>query len=128
MRRKALFLYPRKEDFMEIKINKEIKEFKETMFFGLSLRQCIFTLLAIVTAVALYLLLQPLGSEPASWGAIIGAVPWALFGYGKYNSMRIEKVIVAWWRTKVRMPLKLTYKSTNLYQELLNQPKERKSK
>lgn len=31
---------------MEIKINKEIKEYNETMFFGLSVRQFIFAILA----------------------------------------------------------------------------------
>ena len=31
---------------MEIKINKEIKEYNETMFFGLSVRQFIFALIA----------------------------------------------------------------------------------
>ena len=31
---------------MEIKINKEIKDFNETMFFGLSVRQFIFAILA----------------------------------------------------------------------------------
>lgn len=37
---------------MEIKINKEIKEYTETMFFGLSVRQFIFALLACGAAVA----------------------------------------------------------------------------
>ena len=36
---------------MEIKINKEIKEFNETMFFGLSVRQFFFALLACAAAV-----------------------------------------------------------------------------
>ena len=34
---------------MEIKINKEIKDFNETMFFGLSVRQFIFAILALIT-------------------------------------------------------------------------------
>lgn len=39
---------------MEIKINKEIKEYTETMFFGLSVRQFIFALLACGAAVGIY--------------------------------------------------------------------------
>ena len=31
---------------MEIKINREIRDYKENIFFGLSLRQLIFSLLA----------------------------------------------------------------------------------
>ena len=39
---------------MEIKINKEIKEYNETMFFGLSVRQFIFAILACGAAVGIY--------------------------------------------------------------------------
>ena len=39
---------------MEIKINKELKEYTETMFFGLSVRQFIFALLACGEAVGIY--------------------------------------------------------------------------
>ena len=40
---------------MEIKINREIREYKENMFFGLSLRQLIFSLLACGVAEGIYL-------------------------------------------------------------------------
>ena len=39
---------------MEIKINKEIKEYNETVFFGLSVRQFVFSILACGAAVAIY--------------------------------------------------------------------------
>ena len=39
---------------MEIKINKEINEYNETMFFGLSVRQFIFAILACGAAVGIY--------------------------------------------------------------------------
>ena len=39
---------------MEIKINQEIKEYNETMFFGLSVRQFIFAILACASAVGIY--------------------------------------------------------------------------
>ena len=44
---------------MEVKINKEIRNYTESMFFGLSLRQFIFSVLACGVAVALYFLLRP---------------------------------------------------------------------
>ena len=44
---------------MEVKINREIRNYTESMFFGLSLRQCIFSLLAVAVAVGLYFLLKP---------------------------------------------------------------------
>lgn len=44
---------------MEVKINKEIRNYTESMFFGLSMRQFIFSVLACGVAVALYFLLRP---------------------------------------------------------------------
>ena len=53
---------------MEIKINKEIKEYNETIFFGLSARQFIFSVLACLAAVGIYFLLKPyLDTETLSW-------------------------------------------------------------
>ena len=42
---------------MEVKINKEIRNYTESMFFGLSMRQFIFSVLAIAVAVVLYFVL-----------------------------------------------------------------------
>lgn len=39
---------------MEVKVNREIREYYESVFFGLNLRQLIFSLLAIGAAVGLY--------------------------------------------------------------------------
>lgn len=36
-------------------MNKEIQEFQESFFFGLSMRQCFFSVLAIAAAVGVYL-------------------------------------------------------------------------
>ena len=41
---------------MEVKINKEIREYTEGIFLGLSLRQCLFSFLACVMAVIFYFL------------------------------------------------------------------------
>ena len=35
---------------MEVKINREIRNYTESVFFGLSLRQCVFSLLAVGVA------------------------------------------------------------------------------
>lgn len=44
---------------MEVKINREIRNYTESMFFGLSLRQFIFSVLALGVAVLLYFVLKP---------------------------------------------------------------------
>ena len=56
---------------MEVKINREIRNYTESMFFGLSLRQFIFSVLACGVAVGLYFLLRPyVGTETVSWVCI----------------------------------------------------------
>ena len=40
----------------EIKINKEIRDYTESIFFGLSLRQSIFSIIACIIACGLYFL------------------------------------------------------------------------
>ena len=63
---------------MEVKINREIRNYTESMFFGLSMRQFFFSVLALMIAVGLYFLLKPyVGTETVSWMCILGAAPFA---------------------------------------------------
>ena len=61
---------------MEVKINKEIRNYTEAIFFGLSLRQFIFSGLACGIAVGLYFLLHPyMSMETVSWILCTGSCP-----------------------------------------------------
>ena len=105
---------------MEVRINKEIRNYTESMFFGLSLRQFAFSVLAIGTAVALYFLLKPvLGTETLSWLCILGAAPFGAVGFIKYNGMTAEAFIWAWIKSEILLPKKLTFKAVNIYAELM---------
>lgn len=105
---------------MEVKINREIRNYTEAMFFGLSLRQFIFSVLACGVAVGIYFLLRPcVGTETVSWMCILGAAPFALLGFVKYNGMTAEKFMWAWIKSEVLIPKKLCFHSTNIYFELM---------
>ena len=59
---------------MEVKMNKEIRNYQESMFMGLNLRQCIFSLLAIAVVVGIYFGLgKYVGQEMTGWLCILGA-------------------------------------------------------
>ena len=61
---------------LEVKINREIRNYTESMFFGLSMRQCVFTVLAAGVAILLYFVLKPyVGTETVSWMCISGRCP-----------------------------------------------------
>ncbi len=103
---------------MEIKINKEIRDYKESVFFGLSMRQFIFSLLACGVAVLLYFLLRNhLGLETLSWICILGAIPFAVLGFVRYNGMNAEQFIIAWIKSEILMPRVLLFKPENMYYE-----------
>ncbi len=106
---------------MEVKINKDIREFSESIFFGLSMRQFIFSICACIIAVILYFTLKPfLGIETLSWVCILGAVPFAALGFIKYNGMTAEKLLLAFIKSEFLIPSRLTFKAKNIYKEMFN--------
>ena len=107
---------------MEVKINHEIREYTESMFFGLSLRQFVFSTLACGAAVILYFLLRPFfGFETLSWMCIIGAAPFAAMGFITYHGMTADQFIWAWLRSEVIEPDELIFEPANLYYEIMKE-------
>ena len=88
---------------MEIKINREIRDYHESMFMGLSLRQTLCSLLAVGAAVGLYFWLNP----------------FALLGFVSYHGMSAEKFLWVWFRSEILEPRFFCFKPTNLYYELM---------
>lgn len=105
---------------MEVKINREIRNYTESMFFGLSMRQFIFSILAVAVAVGLYFLLKPyVGTETVSWMCILGAAPFAALGFITYHGMTAEQFIWAWIRSELLEPKEIRFESSNFYYEAL---------
>ena len=105
---------------MEIKINKEIMDYKETIFWGLSLRQFVCSISSVAIAVLLYILLRNLlGRELVSWFCIMGAAPIAAAGFFSYHGMTLEKFLWAWFKSEVLLAGKRVWKSENYYYLLL---------
>ena len=106
---------------MEVKINREIRNYTESMFFGLSLRQFIFSVLALGVAVLLYFVLKPyLGTETVSWVCILGAAPFAAMGFITYHGMTAEQFLWAWLRSEFIEPRFLRSEPVNnIYYETM---------
>ena len=103
-----------------MKINKEIQSYSESMFFGLSMRQCGFSLAAMLVAVGLYFLLKPyVGTETVSWMCILGAAPFAAMGFINYHGMTAEQVLWAWFKSEILCPKRLVFKSDSYYYEAM---------
>ena len=79
---------------MEVKINREIREYSENMFFGLTMRQFFFSVLGIIAACVIYFAgRNTLGLEITTWLSVLGAMPFALIGFVKYNAMPAENAV-----------------------------------
>ena len=101
---------------MEVKINREIRDYTESLFFGLSLRQCIFSVLACGVAVGIYFGLKDiLGTETVSWMCIVGAAPFAAIGFVRYHGMSAEEFVWAYLKSEFICPKKLTMNADDLY-------------
>ena len=114
---------------MEVKINREIRDYTESMFFGLSMRQFIFSLLAVVVAIVLYFALRShFGIGTLSWICVLGAAPFAGAGFIKYNGMTCEQFAWAWFKSEIITPKELHFYPTNIYYEALRHTIEKHEK
>ena len=105
---------------IEVRINKEVRDYQESVFFGLSLRQLIFALLAVLVALGVYFSLRNIvGSGEIGWVCVLAAFPFALGGFFTYNGMTFEKFLLALIRSELLYPRKLVFRSENLYAKAL---------
>ena len=102
---------------MEVKINKEIRQYSEKIFFGLSLRQFICSALACIVAVGIYFIFKPIlnNTGTVSWLCMAGAVPFAVLGFVRYNGMTAEQFVIAWIKSEILTPKRLVFKPNNYY-------------
>lgn len=107
---------------MEVKIPKEIRDYQESVFFGLSFRQFFCSVMAVGTAVGLYFWLNPLlGTEMTGWMCIFGAAPFAACGFFRYHGMTAEQFAWAFIKSEVLYPKKLVFKSNSLYYKTMKE-------
>lgn len=105
----------------EIKINKEIRDYTESIFFGLSLRQSIFSIIACIIATGIYFLCNDkLGIEMTSWLCMLGAAPFAAIGFIRFQGMYTEDIVKTALYSFLLSSTNLINKPFDLYEELFN--------
>ena len=104
-----------------MRINKEVRDYQESLFLGLSLRQFLFALLAVIVAVGVYFgLRNVVGIGEIGWICVLAAFPFALGGFFSYNGMTLERFILAFIRSELLYPKRLVFKSDNLYAKIMD--------
>lgn len=122
---------------IEIRIPKEIKNYREKLFFGLTLRQCICAGVALLICVPLYIFGNRfLPQEMVSWLVILIAAPLMLAGFFRYNDMMFEQFAVEFFyqnftpqkRVYSYEPIYMDFRKEYLAEELAAEIEENKSK
>ena len=118
---------------LEIRVNKEIQDYKESIFMGLSMRQLFFSALAAGMAVLIYFSFKGLlGTELVSWLCIVGALPFALLGFFRYHGMNFEQFVGAFIYSEFICSGVRTYQSENYvhdaYKEVMSDVAAREKK
>ena len=98
---------------MNVRMHKDILQYKETMFMGLTMRQTVCSVLACGTAAALYFTLRDfIPTELLGWLCIIAAAPFAVLGFFRYHGMTAERLLLLWFQSKL-MPEFIIYKEVD---------------
>lgn len=104
---------------MQTRINREIRQYTESVFMGLSLRQLLCSCAAMGCATVCFFLLRGrLGTEALSWICILSAVPFAVLGFVSYNGMTAEQLIMAVVMTEIICPKRLSASADSYYMEI----------
>lgn len=116
-----LFCWKKGDKLMEVKINKEIRDYTESIMLGLSLRQSIFSILACGLACMIYFICSDiLGQEVTSWLCMLGVLPFACFGFIRFQGMYMEEIISTAFYSMLIIKAKLINKPFNLYEEIFS--------
>ena len=62
-----------------------------------------------------FLLRGRFGTETLSWMCILGASPFAVMGFVRYNGMTAEQFVWAWIKSEFLMPKRVLFLPDNLY-------------
>ena len=114
---------------MEVKINREIRNYTESMFFGLSMRQFVFAVIGVGAAVGMYFVLRPFfGTETLSWMCMLCAAPFMAMGFITYYGMTADQFALLWIRSKFIEPQKVKFECDTLYSSVLIKAKKKEKK
>ena len=104
---------------MEVKMNKEVTEYRENVFMGLSVRKVVWLVLAGIVAICVYFWAKPrFGENVTSILCMVSAVPCILMGFFRRNGLYFDRYILTVLRFYFVIPRFLYFKSENpLYEK-----------
>lgn len=84
---------------IEVRIPKEIRDYKPKFLFNLTVRQVVCLVIALAICVPLYVFgVKIINDKLLQWIIFFIAAPFMLMGFFEYNGMTFEQFIVVWFR------------------------------
>ena len=107
---------------MEIKMNKEIRDYKEKVVMGMTLRQITAAASGIVFCVYVVFHLRSISEDFAAFCCILVILPFAVLGdfLPKVNNVPFRKFLLAWVRYAFLVPKQLKFSGRNYDREIWN--------
>ena len=116
---------------MQIKTNKDVTEYEENVFIGMTMRQTVLGIAGVVIIAGSYFMTYgSMNNNLASWVAIGLGLPCFLFGFAKPHKMKLEKFLAIWFRCNFLEHRRLPFKSENKYYQacFVEEPEKRRIK
>ena len=99
----------------EVRMPKEIRAYKEKLFFNMTARQLICSSIAVLSGALIYVKGKDFfGRELSQWLVIIIGMSLGSLGFFSKNGMPIEQYVYAILKTLFIYPRKRVYKSEDL--------------
>lgn len=111
---------------INVKINKDIRDYKTKLIFNLTGRQLLFTVLGLLTGFIINSYCeQYIGSELASWLTIIVTIPLFAIGWINIQGMPAELFFKQFLMNEFIHPKKRLYQSDNVFNYIEEQKKDK---
>ncbi len=93
---------------LEVKVPKEITEYREKIMFGLSIRQLICVVIAAVVCIATYFFIRPfIGNDLAGYFVLGEAMPIMGVGFLRINGFTFERYAMLVLRHKLNRQIRV---------------------
>ena len=93
---------------MQIKSNQDVREYKEVVYFGMTLRLGVYLLCN-----------RRMSMEAVSWLCVAAAVPFGAFGFVRWHGMPFEQIIGVFIRSRLVLGRPLFFRPENPYKEVI---------
>ena len=107
----------------------QIKSNKEVVYFGMTVRQLLFTGLAGGAALGVYFLChRRMPMEMVSWLCVAAAVPFGAFGFVHWHGLPFEQIVLVFIRSRLVLGRPVFFRPENPLRAAITENRKQKGK